>query len=136
MQAQRSVRVSGLFRAARSKIHAPQGLVPHLQRSARIREPLPGSGIDENIAVWRPSQRTLTLKGFNSGRLQIHISNFVGICPFVASLHTGRINADLSRRAKILRQRTGLCQNSNRMNHINMTHVAPEAAGQAVASKG
>ena len=53
MQAQRSVRVPGLFRASLPNIYTSQGLVPHLQRSARIREPLPGSGIDEDKAVFR-----------------------------------------------------------------------------------
>ena len=95
MQVQRSVRVPGLLSASLSNIYSSQRLVSRLLRSARIGESLPGSGIDEDKAAWRPSQRTLTLKRFNCRRLQIHISDFIGFRSLVAGSHTGCIYADL-----------------------------------------
>jgi len=59
--------VPGLLRASLPNIYTSlyisQRLVPHFQWAVRISEPLPVSGIDENKAGWRPSQRTLTFKG-------------------------------------------------------------------------
>src|SRR5690606_10099928 len=95
MQAQRSVRVPGLLRPSFSYIYTPQCLVPDLQWSARICEPFSGSGISEDKAGWRPCERTLSFKSSKGWRLQIHISNFVGLRSFVASPDTGCINADL-----------------------------------------
>jgi len=61
--------------------------VPDFQWSAQIRKPFSRSGIDEHKAVLRSSQPALTLKRFNYGRLQIHVSHFIGLRFYIATNH-------------------------------------------------